>query len=298
MAVGCYRWSYCSTAPDRAESELETSGASHPPKKMREDHGTPSGTSIGGKSRSSLQSVRVSVIRISWLSLISTLLGLRKGSLFLRTLFTILVLLLQNLKLILLSSSTLVMTTATIVTSMVDSALVAKKKSVKPSLFSADSSPTGGADPNTGVFLDLTGSDFLVGGIRTVINPESDLQKTYVPQWSVTNGSRLDDGRVCRKMVDEFAPPKFFAFVRGMEHDQLFTEFNVGAARQMSLIAEVRMRAKYNVKERRRVKSVVEEKDELVKAKDKEIENLKAQMLLKEAGAAEAIRLRVEASNF
>ncbi|GKE18130.1 hypothetical protein Tco_1425707 [Tanacetum coccineum] len=54
---------------------------------------------------------------------------------------------------------------------------------------------------------------------------------------SVTNGSRLDDGRVCREMVDEFAPPKFFASIRGMEHDQLFTEFNVGAARQMSLSA-------------------------------------------------------------
>ncbi|GKD97378.1 hypothetical protein Tco_1381275 [Tanacetum coccineum] len=39
-------------------------------------------------------------------------------------------------------------------------------------------------------------------------------------------------------MVEEFAPPKFFASIHGMEHDQLFTEFNVGAARQMSLSAE------------------------------------------------------------
>nr|GEV29768.1 hypothetical protein [Tanacetum cinerariifolium] len=96
-----------------------------------------------------------------------------------------------------------IMTTATTVTSTVDSSLVAKEKPVKPSLFSTDSSSAGGADPNTGVFSDLTGSDFVVGGIRT--------------------------------MVDEFAPPKFFASICGMEHDQLFTEFNVGAARQMSL---------------------------------------------------------------
>ncbi|GJZ33180.1 hypothetical protein Tco_0578616, partial [Tanacetum coccineum] len=99
-------------------------------------------------------------------------------------------------------------------------------------------------------------------------------------------------------MVGKFAPPKFFTSVHGIEHDQLFTEFNVGAARQMSLSAEVRMRAEYNVKERRRLKSVVEKKDELLKARDEEIENLKAQMLLKEAEAAEVIRLRVEASNF
>ncbi|GKE25193.1 hypothetical protein Tco_1436705 [Tanacetum coccineum] len=163
-------------------------------------------------------------------------------------------------------SSAPVMTT---VTSTVNPALIAKEKTVKPSLFSADSSSAGGANPNTGVFSDLTSSDFLVGGIRTIINPESDLQKTY-----------------------------FFASVRGMKHDQLFTEFNVGAARQMSLSVEVRMRAEYNVKERRRLKSVVENKDELLKARDEEIENLKAQMLLKEAEATEAIRLRVEASNF
>ncbi|GJR95702.1 hypothetical protein Tco_0267876 [Tanacetum coccineum] len=82
-------------------------------------------------------------------------------------------------------------------------------------------------------------------------------------------------------MVDEFAPPKFFASVRGMEHDQLFTEFNVGSARQMSLSAEVRMHAEYNVKERKRLKSVVEKQDELLKARDGEIEDLKAQLFMK-----------------
>nr|GEX51873.1 transposase (putative), gypsy type [Tanacetum cinerariifolium] len=132
-------------------------------------------------------------------------------------------------------SSAPIMMTATTVTSMVDSALVAKEKTVKPSLFSADSSSTGGADPNTGFFY-LTGSDFLVGGIRTVFNAESDLQKTYVPQWSMTNGSRLDDGRICREMVDEFAPLKFFASVREIEHDQLFTEFNEAEAAEAILL--------------------------------------------------------------
>ncbi|GKA81879.1 hypothetical protein Tco_0788627 [Tanacetum coccineum] len=79
-------------------------------------------------------------------------------------------------------------------------------------------------------------------------------------------------------MVDEFAPPKFFTSVHGMKHDQLFTKFNVGAARQMSLSAEVRMRVEYNVKERRRLKSVVEKQDKMLKTRDIEIENLKAQL--------------------
>ncbi|GKE21075.1 hypothetical protein Tco_1432587, partial [Tanacetum coccineum] len=43
---------------------------------------------------------------------------------------------------------------------------------------------------------------------------------------------------------------------------------------------------------------IVEKQDELLKARDREIEDLKAQLLLREAEAAEAIRLRAEASNF
>nr|GEX56758.1 transposase (putative), gypsy type [Tanacetum cinerariifolium] len=147
-----------------------------------------------------------------------------------------------------------VITAATFVTSTVDPAVVVKGKIVKPYLFFADSTLTGGTDPAMGGFTDLAGSDFLIGGIRT--------------------------------MVDEFAPNKFFASVRRMEHDQLFTEFNVGAAHQMSLSVEVRMRAEYNIREKRRLESVVEEKNQLLKARDEEINNLKAQMLLKEAKAA------------
>ncbi|GKE05853.1 hypothetical protein Tco_1397871, partial [Tanacetum coccineum] len=156
-------------------------------------------------------------------------------------------------------SSVPVMIAVTTTTPTADPDVVVKEKTSKPSLFAADSSFAGGADPNAGVFSDLTGSDFLVSGVRTVIDPDTDFQKVYVPQWSMTNGSRLD---------------------------------------AMSLSAEVRMRAEYNIKEKRRLKSVVDEKNKLLKARDEEIVNLKAQMLLKEAEATEAIRLRAEASTF
>ncbi|GKC82763.1 hypothetical protein Tco_1138480, partial [Tanacetum coccineum] len=63
------------------------------------------------------------------------------------------------------------------------------------------------------------------------------------------------------------------------------------------LSAEVRMRAEYNVKERRRLNSVVEKQDELLKARDGGIKDLRAQMLLKETEAAEATCLRAQTSN-
>ncbi|GJV50413.1 gypsy type transposase [Tanacetum coccineum] len=53
----------------------------------------------------------------------------------------------------------------------------------------------------------------------------------------------------------------------------------------------------YNIKEKRKLRSVFDEQTELLKVKDEDIENLKAQLLLKEAEAAEAIRLRAEASS-
>ncbi|GJZ00595.1 hypothetical protein Tco_0518024 [Tanacetum coccineum] len=257
---------------------VDAGEASHPPKKLREDHGTPSGPSVAGKSRSAIQRLLVGAVLNPDVGVaamptlpfitssvsatpehesgdhIDSVTGLNLGTIGASQ-----------------RSSVPVMMTVTTVTLTVDPAAVAKEKPVEPSLFSA-TSLVGGTDPTPGGFSDHDGSDFLVGGIRTVIDPDTDLQKTYVPRWSVTNGFCLDDGRVCREMVDEFAPPKFFAYVCRIEHDQLFTEFNVGAARQMSLSAKVRMRAEYNIKEKRRLKS--------------------------EAEATEAIRLRARASKF
>nr|GEW93323.1 transposase (putative), gypsy type [Tanacetum cinerariifolium] len=191
-----------------------------------------------------------------------------------------------------------IITIATTTTPTVDLAAIPKEKLVGSYIFGADSPSVGRSHPIPGGFSDCSGRDFLIGGIRTVINPDSNLQKVYVPQWNVTNGFCLDDSGACREMVDEFSPPKFFAFVRGMDHDQLFTEFNIGAARQIYLSAEVRMRAEYNIKERMRLNSMVEEKDSLLKSMCEEIESLKAQLLVKEIEAADVVHLRVEASKF
>ncbi|GJX49875.1 hypothetical protein Tco_0276720, partial [Tanacetum coccineum] len=246
----------------------------HPLKKLREDHGTLSGASIGGKSISVVQRLLVRAMQNAEVrseaiptlpfvtSSVSAMLEYsshHSGA---------------NIAEAEVDSfarpSIPLMTVATIVTSKVDLATTVKEKFVKSYVFGGDSSG-GGSDHTACGFSDLTSSDFIVGGIRTVISPNTDLQKVHVSQWSITNGSRLDDGRTCRKMVDEFAPPKFFASIRGIEHDQLFMKFNVGDARQMSLSAE---------------------KNSLPKAKDEEVTSLKAQLLVMEAEATEVVHLQ------
>ncbi|GJX93381.1 hypothetical protein Tco_0347967 [Tanacetum coccineum] len=283
----------------------DAGGPSHPPKKLREDHRTLSVNSVGDKSRSvvqrllarAVQNVEVRGEPIPNLPFVTSYVSATPKHedevntnsatcLNLRTIGAP-----QRFVISLDSShhsgdniaeaevdsfarpSVLLMRVATTVTSTVDQATTVKEKFVEFSVFGGDSFG-GGADHTVGGFSDLTGSDFIVGGIRTVISTDTDLQKVYVPQWSVTNGSRLDDGRTCREMVDEFAPPKFFASIR------------------------VRMHAEYNIRERRRLNSVVEEKNSLLKARNVEIETPKAQLLVKEAEAAKAICLRTEASKF
>nr|GEY67300.1 hypothetical protein [Tanacetum cinerariifolium] len=225
------------------------------------------------------------------------------------------------------SSFVPVMTAIIITTFMADPVVVVKEKTTKPSFFVAGSSFASGVDPNAGVFgsyRNMTNGSRLDDGrichdmvdefaplkffasdaqLKVVNDKFDKLYADFVEmslhlEKSMTNGSRLDDGRICHDMVDEFAPLKFFASVWRMKHDQLFTKYNVRAARQISLSVEVRMYAEYNIREKRRLKSVVKEKDKLLKPKDKEIEILKAHMVLKEAEAAEAIRLRAKASNF
>nr|GEY62356.1 hypothetical protein [Tanacetum cinerariifolium]GEY62573.1 hypothetical protein [Tanacetum cinerariifolium] len=123
-----------------------------------------------------------------------------------------------------------IMTSATTATLTADPAAIAKERLVGSSVFGGDSSSADRSHPISGGFSDRTGSDFLVGGIRTVVDPDSNLQRVY-----------------------------------------------------------------YNIKEKRRLKSVVEKKNSLLKSRCDEIESLKAQLLIKEAEAAEVVRLRDEA---
>nr|GEX55204.1 hypothetical protein [Tanacetum cinerariifolium] len=73
---------------------------------------------------------------------------------------------------------------------------------------------------------------------------------------------------------------------------QLFSEFNVGAVCQTCLSYEVRLRSEHNFRERKKFKRKYARHVDLLKERDVEIANLKAQLSLKEAEAIEAIHLR------
>ncbi|GKF64648.1 hypothetical protein Tco_0188096, partial [Tanacetum coccineum] len=62
----------------------------------------------------------------------------------------------------------------------------------------------------------------------------------------------------------------------------------MSAAHNLSLSSEVRMHAKYNILEKKKWKSLAEEKDNLLQLKDKEIEELRSQLLQAKGEVASA----------
>nr|GEY06843.1 transposase (putative), gypsy type [Tanacetum cinerariifolium] len=92
-------------------------------------------------------------------------------------------------------------------------------------------------------------------------------------------------------LVDQLAPPVLFSLLRGIDYEQLFAEFNVEAARQTCLGAEVRMRLERELRGRKKFEGKYAMQANLLKERDRDVASLKAQLSLKEAEAAEAIRL-------
>ncbi|GJR98667.1 hypothetical protein Tco_0270841 [Tanacetum coccineum] len=118
-----------------------------------------------------------------------------------------------------------------------------------------------------------TDADIVTFSRDAVLNSE-DAKRWYIPRWNITNDSLLDDGFSCRTLVDRVAPPGFFSTLRNMDYDQLFEEFNVGAARQICLGSE----------------------GVLLREKDAEISRLKSLVKEKETESAEVLRLRDQVS--
>ncbi|GJZ96929.1 hypothetical protein Tco_0669263 [Tanacetum coccineum] len=166
-------------------------------------------------------------------------------------------------------------------------------KSVGPEVDSLVSSSEK-TDRTLSLFTGRSGSGFDAGSIRAEETVGAGSEEIYVPGWTMTKGFEMNDGRLCANMIDHFTPPAFFKTVRGKEHEQLFTKFNVSAARNLSLSSEVRMRVEYNILEKRKWRTLAEEKNTLLEAKDKEIEDLKSQLFRAREESAEVTQLRAQ----
>ncbi|GKA82386.1 hypothetical protein Tco_0789134 [Tanacetum coccineum] len=162
-------------------------------------------------------------------------------------------------------STVSVTTKATVVTTVATTLAIPsdadKDKSVSvPSVFGASIS----SDHTLSLFTGRSGSGFAAGSIRAEGVADAGLEEIYVPEWTVTKGFELNDRHFYANMIDHFTPPTFFKTIRGMEHEQL---------------------------------SLAEEKDNLLGVKDKEIEELRSQLLKAKEESAVVTQLRAQVSN-
>ncbi|GJZ87108.1 hypothetical protein Tco_0658718 [Tanacetum coccineum] len=125
----------------------------------------------------------------------------------------------------------------------------------------------------------------------------SEAKRWYVPRWNISNDSLLDDGFSCRTLVDRVAPPAFFSSLRSIDCDQLYTEFNVGAARQICLGSKVRSPAEHELELKEKLNAKYAARGKLLEEKDLEILRLKSQLAENEAEVAEVVRLRNQVSS-
>ncbi|GJZ31528.1 hypothetical protein Tco_0576575 [Tanacetum coccineum] len=291
------------------ESE-RTPAASHPPKRLRADYGTTGGSATGGKSPSVLNrllqdsrlTVEQGVPALPTLPFITSSVtaspleegGDRTDSVTGPSLRTIG----PSARFVVLSDSShhsgtksadpevdsLIRSVAPVMTEATTVATIATTVAI-PADVSKDKSAS-----HPFVFGSSSSSE------KTDRTLSAGSEEIYVPEWTVTKGFELNDGCLCANMIDHFTPSAFFKSIRRMEHEQLFTKFNVSAARNLSLSSEVRMRAEYNILEKRKWRSLAEEKDILLEAKDKEIEDLKSQLLKAKEESAVVAQLRAQVS--
>nr|GEW84791.1 hypothetical protein [Tanacetum cinerariifolium] len=177
----------------------------------------------------------------------------------------------------------------TTITATADPVVAVKEKIVETSLFAAESTFAGGTDPAMAGLTDLTGSDFLVGGIRTVINPDSDLQKTYVPSGTLLKEAEV--AKAIRLHVEtsklETAEKSLQDEVNGLNERNTILEkernaLDVKVTDLEAIVVSKERELTDSTAQLTSIKSqndnvADQEKDQLLKAKDEETENLKAQ---------------------
>ncbi|GJY05759.1 hypothetical protein Tco_0371699 [Tanacetum coccineum] len=137
--------------------------------------------------------------------------------------------------------------------------------------------------------IEHIGDSVSAGGVDADAASISKLKMPSISSDSFYASQSLDTETMHRVYVPRWK-------LRAMDYDQLYSEFNVGAARQVCLGAEVRMRAEHTLERKSELEDRCAEQTTLLSEKDVEIANLRSLLSLKEAEAVEVISLRSKLS--
>ncbi|GJS64695.1 hypothetical protein Tco_0679259 [Tanacetum coccineum] len=258
----------------KRQAPTDAGGSSHPPKILREDHGTSSGVATGGKSPSvikellarSILDAEVGVAAVATLPLVTSSVSAtpeRKDG------------------------------------NPVESITGANLRTIGPSerfVISSDSS-------------NHFSTNVAKAEVDSVIRYAAPFPMMTKAVITASAASALSVLKTAVQATPQFQPSIFHDSsssgtikpdASGSSHRprkellMVSWEINSESLHESYLNAEVRMRTEYCLSKRRRLETECENQVDMLKARDEEIENLKAQLSLKEAEAAKAVHLPLE----
>ncbi|GKC62569.1 hypothetical protein Tco_1095167 [Tanacetum coccineum] len=133
-----------------------------------------------------------------------------------------------------------------------------------------------------------------IGDSASVGGVDADAVSIYELKMSISSHSFYASQSLDTETMHRVYVPRWK--LRAMDYDQLYSEFNVGAARQVCLGAEVRMRAEHTLERKGKLEDRCAGQATLILEKDAEIAHLRSLLSLKGAAAAKAISLRSQLS--
>ncbi|GJU56102.1 hypothetical protein Tco_1229816 [Tanacetum coccineum] len=133
--------------------------------------------------------------------------------------------------------------------------------------------------------IEHTGDSASAGRIEVDAVSISKLKKSSISPDSFYASQSLDTETLHRVYVPRWK-------LRAMDYDHLYSEFNVGVARQVCLGAEVRMRTEHTLEKKNELEDKCARQANLISERDTEIAHLKSLLSFKEAEATKAISLR------
>ncbi|GKF12733.1 hypothetical protein Tco_0050659, partial [Tanacetum coccineum] len=262
----------------KRQAVTDANGSSHPPKKLRGNHRASSGAATGGKSPSALRELLTSSILnveagvevVATLPLVTSFASVMPEHESGAPVDSIIWLNLRTIgpsERFVISSDSSHHSSTNAAKARIDSFI---RSVVPPSVITEAMITTNVASipfapaPEVGTKV--------ISLVHASMFHDSDSMRT-----NVSNDTLLDDHDLYREFIDHLAPFMLFVQICEMDYHHLFTEFNVGTARQACLNAKFRMRTEYYLSEKRKLESECEKQANLLKARDADIESLKAQ---------------------
>ncbi|GKB33517.1 hypothetical protein Tco_0872918 [Tanacetum coccineum] len=104
----------------------------------------------------------------------------------------------------------------------------------------------------------------------------SKVTRKYQPEWSVTNGCRLDTANSCQDLVDNLAPPGYFSELRHLPNEDFLGQYNMNLVWQVTMGSQLRLRFEQEVKLLKKSVAQVAQRDQKIQAIESEKKNLEA----------------------